>query len=195
MNNHFYHTHALDYFNQTIQVDPSSFLSPLINHLQPESKILDIGCGSGRDMLWLKELGFDCTGLERSPELAALARQHSGGPVIVADFESFDFSRMNIDAVLLIGALVHIPHERFPQILSHILKVLKPEGLALITMKQGQGRQEADDGRVFYLWEKDDLFKVFKAHGLICLDFSVQTSQVRKCDTWMSFVCRNRYAG
>ncbi len=31
------------------------------------------------------------------------------------------------------GALVHIPHERFPQILSRILKALKPEGLALIT--------------------------------------------------------------
>ena len=92
--NHFYHTHAKDYFNQTKQVDPSSFLTPLINHLQPGSKILDIGCGSGRDMLWLKERGFDCTGIERSPELAALARQHSGQPVIAADFASFDFSRM-----------------------------------------------------------------------------------------------------
>ncbi|MFP4325331.1 MAG: hypothetical protein ACLFP9_04875 [Desulfonatronovibrio sp.] len=45
-------------------------------------------------MFWLKERGFDCTGLERSPELASLAMEHSGQSVIVADFESFDFSRM-----------------------------------------------------------------------------------------------------
>jgi SAM-dependent methyltransferase len=59
--------------------------------------------------------------------------EHSGLPVFEADFETFDFSRMNMDGALLIGTLVHIPHERFPQILSHILKALKPEGLALIT--------------------------------------------------------------
>jgi ubiquinone/menaquinone biosynthesis C-methylase UbiE len=91
MNSHFYHTHARDYFNQTVQVDPSSFLSPLINHLQPGSKILDTGCGSDRDMLWLTERGCHCTGLEYSSDLAALAREHSGLPVIEADFETFDF--------------------------------------------------------------------------------------------------------
>jgi len=139
-------------------------------------------------MLWLKQRGFDCTGLERSPELAALARQHSTQPVIVADFESFDFSRMNMDAVLLIGALVHIPHERFPEILSRILKAIKPGGHALITMKQGQGRQQSADGRMFYLWEKGCILSIFKDSGLICVDYSVQTSQVRKSDTWMSFV-------
>ncbi|MFN2343892.1 MAG: class I SAM-dependent methyltransferase [Desulfonatronovibrio sp.] len=190
MSNHFYHTK--DYFNQTIQVDPSSFLTPLIKHLQPGSKILDIGCGSGRDMLWLKGRAFDCTGLERSPELAALARQHSCQPVIVADFESFNFSRMNMDGVLLIGALVHIPPKNFPLVLSNIIKALKPEGLVLITMKQGQGMQEADDGRVFYLWGKEDLLSILKKFGLICIEFSVQTSQVIKSDIWMGFVLRKR---
>ncbi len=71
-------------------------------------------------MLWLGEKGFDCTGLERSMKLAALAGEHSGRPVIAADFETFDFSRMEMDGVLLIGALVHIPHERFPLVLSDI---------------------------------------------------------------------------
>ena len=94
MSSRFYHTHAQDYFNQTIQVDPSSFLLPLVKHLAPGSTVLDVGCGSGRDMLWLSGRGFPCTGLERSPDLAALARQHTGLSVIVADFEAFDFSMM-----------------------------------------------------------------------------------------------------
>ena len=188
MSNRFYHNHAQDYFNQTIEVDPSSFLLPLAKRLTPESKVLDVGCGSGRDILWLTERGFHCTGLERSPDLAVLARQYTGLPVIEADFESFDFRRMNMDAVLLIGALVHLPHDLFSPVLSNILKALKPGGHALITMKQGQGRQETDDGRMFFLWKKGYLLSIFKDSGLICLDFSVQTSQVRKSDTWMSFV-------
>jgi len=43
-------------------------------------------------MRWPGEHGFDCTGLERSPGLTALAWQYSGQPVIAADFESFGFS-------------------------------------------------------------------------------------------------------
>ena len=192
MSSHFYQTHAQDYFNQTIEVDPSSFLLPLVKHLTPGSKVLDVGCGSGRDMLWLTELGFHCTGLERSPDLAALARQNTGLPVIEADFEAFDFSPMNVDGILLIGALVHLPHERFSPVLSNILKALKPGGHALITMKQGQGRQELEDGRVFYLWEKEYLFSMFKKTGLICIDFSAQSSQERLLDSWMSFVLKKQ---
>ena len=194
MSNRFYHTHAQDYFNQTIQVDPSSFLLPLVKHLAPGSTVLDVGCGSGRDMLWLTERGFHCTGLERSPDLAALARQHTDLLVIEADFESYDFSRMNMDAVLLIGALVHLPHDRFSPVLSNIIKALKPDGRALITMKQGQGRQELEDGRVFYLWEREYLFSMFKRSGLIYIDFSAQSSQVRKTDIWMSFVLQKQAA-
>lgn len=186
--NHFYHTHAQDYFNQTIEVDPSSFLLPLVKHLAPGSTVLDVGCGSGRDMLWLTERGFYCTGLERSPDLAALARQHTGLLVIEADFESYNFSRMNMNGLLLIGALVHLPHDLFSPVLSNILKALKPGGHALITMKQGEDRQKLEDGRVFYLWEKEYLFSMFKKTGLICVDSSVQTSQVRETDIWLSFV-------
>jgi len=192
MSREFYQTHAQDYFNQTIQVDPSSFLLPLVKHLAPGSTVLDVGCGSGRDMLWLTERGFNCTGLERSPDLAALAREHTGLLIIEADFESCDFSRMNMDGLLLIGALVHLPHERFSPALSDILTALKPGGHALITMKQGQGRQELEDGRVFYLWEKEYLFSMFKRSGLIYIDFSVQTSSIRKTDTWISFALRKR---
>ena len=172
MSSHFYQTHAQDYFKQTTQIYPSSFLSsmPDIWHLMSDywllitdlwsltsdfwfllpdhclpreiSKISVAACpapiswGSApwvmtgwrfmitsvlsmrqvhgdftgdywqltsdlcRDMLWLSERGFQCTGLELSPELAAMARQHTGLLVIEADFESFDFSRM-IRAVCL----------------------------------------------------------------------------------------------
>jgi len=97
-----------------------------------------------------------------------------------------------IDAVLLIGALVHLPHDLFSPVLSNILKAIKAGGHALITMKQGQGSQESDDGRMFYLWEKGCLLSIFKDSGLICVDYSVQTSLVRKRDTWMSFVLRKQ---
>jgi len=37
-----------------------------------------VGCGSGRDLLWMKKQDFDVIGFERSPGLAELARENAG---------------------------------------------------------------------------------------------------------------------
>jgi len=51
------------YHDQTVSIDPASFLSPLIRCLSPSSVILDVGCGSGRDMRWLKDEGVSADGV------------------------------------------------------------------------------------------------------------------------------------
>lgn len=54
----YYQKHFQTYHQRTFSIDPSSFLEPLRKHLDPGCRILDIGCGSGRDMLWFRNLGF-----------------------------------------------------------------------------------------------------------------------------------------
>ncbi len=184
----FYQAQAQAYFEQTFWVDPSSFLQPLVKHLDPGARILDIGCGAGRDMLWLQNRGFSCIGLDLSLALASLARQHSDLPVIVADFEDFNFSRSQMDALLLVGALAHVPHKRFKQVFWPMLQGLKARGLVLITLKKGQNAETRPDGRVFYLWKSKDLVKIFADFSLGCLEYFEQQSRIRSKDTWMSFV-------
>jgi SAM-dependent methyltransferase len=188
----FYQNQAQAYFDQTFGVDPSSFLFPLVRHLSPGAHILDVGCGAGRDMLWLENRGFYCVGLDCSPALAELVRQHTGLSVIEADFESFDFQGMDMDALLLVGALVHVPHERFQRIFSRILRALKPQGHVLLTMKQGQGTQTRADGRIFHLWSKAELMSVFEDCSLICGEYFEQQSKIRVSDIWMSFVLQDQ---
>jgi SAM-dependent methyltransferase len=186
----YYQNQALAYFEQTFEVDPASFLMPLVKHLPPGAKVLDVGCGSGRDMLWLQNRGFYSTGLDCSPDLSALAREKTGLSVLEADFETFDFSQMQMDALLLVGALVHLPQTRFLPVLKRILQALNSGGLLLITMKQGQGAKQAPDGRVFYLWQKEDLLPIFAELNLFLIESFDQTSKIRQSDTWMSFVLR-----
>ncbi len=143
-------------------------------------------------MLWLENRGFSCVGLDFSPALAELARRHTGLPVFEADFESFDFQGMDMDALLLVGALVHVPYERFQLIFSRILSALKPHGHVLVTMKQGQGVQTSSDERVFYLWSKADLMSIFRDCSLICVEYFEQQSRIRASDMWMSFVLQDQ---
>ena len=149
------------YHEQTFDIDPTSFLTPLVRCLTPGSSILDVGCGSWRDMRWLKDRGFWPTGFERSSGLAELARGHSGCPVLEWDFEGYDFSGMDVDAILLVGALVHVPHEDFQGAFSRVLRALKPEGHVLITMKEGVQDAGISKDRIFYQWLDEYLMKIF----------------------------------
>jgi len=55
----FYQQNYNAYHEDTFGIDPSSFLDPLVKHLTPSASILDIGCGGGRDLCWLKQRGFN----------------------------------------------------------------------------------------------------------------------------------------
>lgn len=189
--NNFYEDHHQQYYDSTVGIDPTSFLFPLADCLRPGASVLDIGCGSGRDLLWFKERGFNVTGFEQSKGLANLAQVHARCPVIESDYLSFDFTSIKVDAVVMIGALVHQPKEAVPQILNSICRCLIPEGLLLITQKEGVGEMTGPDGRTFTLWTKDEAESVYRDCGMTVVNFSRQISELRQDDTWLGHVLRN----
>ena len=154
------------YHRQTFKVDPASFLIPLETRLQPGDTVLDVGCGSGRDLLWLSRKGYTVIGFERSHGLAELAKQNAACTVIEGDFETYDFSQSIFDALLLVGAMVHIKHDKFQSILHRITAGLKENGKILITLKEGEGSTTGNCGRNFYLWQEQGLRRLHHV-GLI----------------------------
>jgi SAM-dependent methyltransferase len=184
----YYQSRFFEYHKQTFHVDPSSFISPLEKQLKPGAAVLDVGCGSGRDLLWFKERGFNVIGFEQSRGLAELAKENVGCEVIEGNFETYDFSRLSVDAILLVGALVHLPYDKFKPVFENITTCLNERGKVLVTMKKGRGFFEDEDGRVFYLWQDKDLREVFTETGYKILEFKRQVSLVRDSDTWLGYV-------
>ena len=186
----FYEDNHRQYFDSTVGIDPSAFLAPLAKLLKPKATILDIGCGSGRDLLWFASHGFRPTGLEQSPSLANLARNHANCPVIEGDFSCYNFSDLQFSALIFVGSLVHLSQKTLPSILTSTCQALIPRGLLLITLKEGSGTSIAGDGRVFTLWSRQDIEKIFEANNLHILDFSRQKSKLRPDDIWLGYVLR-----
>jgi len=193
--NNYYEDNHQQYFDSTVGIDPSVFLEPLASLLKPKATILDIGCGSGRDLLWFARRGFRPTGFEQSPSLAGMARKHSNCPVIEGDFSRFNFSDLRFSALVFVGSLVHISPEALPAILTSTCQALIPEGLLLITLKEGNGTSLAADGRVFTLWSSPDIEKVFAPSNLHIVDFSRQISKIRPDDIWLGYVLRHGNEG
>jgi SAM-dependent methyltransferase len=190
----FYATHAQEYHERTWSLDSSIFLEPFARLLSPGSLVLDVGCSSGRDLLWLKRRGFSVVGLEGSPDLARIARETVGCEVRSADFEAFDFSTLSVDALCLCAALVHIPPEGLQAVLQRILKALRPRGFMLFTMKEGEGRSSDGRGRTFHLWRDGDLREMFDALRLEVLHFVRRESIIGTGEVWLEYVLRGREA-
>jgi SAM-dependent methyltransferase len=184
----YYEKQCTAYFERTVQIDPTPFLQPFADRLPAGATVLDVGCGSGRDLLWLKKRGFNATGFERSPGLAGLAAAHAGCPVRVGDFETFDFSSLSCDALLLCGSLVHLPPDELPVILDNILKSLNTPGWVFLSLKGGQGQRTDQGGRTFYLWQPETLEEVLEKRGLRILDFSRSVSAAGTGEPWLGYV-------
>lgn len=186
----YYQQNYRTYHEKTFFVDPASFLTPLAEYLKPGATILDIGCGSGRDLLWLKKRGFSVIGFERSPGLADLARKNAGCEIIEGDFETYDFSNVQTDAVLFSGSLVHIEHDRLSNLIEKIADQTHASAIYL-SLKEGAGVKSAADGRRFYLWDDGAVRQLFEKFGFQVIDFSKSASLVNPKDIWLGYVLAN----
>ena len=184
----YYQKNYKAYHEKTFSIDPTSFLAPLAQRLPADAFVLDVGCSSGRDLLWMKKKGFDVIGFERSPGLAELARESVGCEVIEGDFETYDFSNLHVDAIILIGALVHVPRVKLQSLFKHITSGLSENGKVLITLKEGEGTLTDKHGRTFYLWQESELKPIFNKLGFIVLDLKTQISKIQTNDIWLGFV-------
>ena len=184
----YYQQNYRRYHEKTFFVDPSSFLAPITEKLKPGATILDIGCSSGRDLLWFRQRGFDVVGFERSHGLAELARENVGCEVIEGDFETYDFSHLSVDAIVLVGAFVHLPHNRVPEALNSISTALKDDGIIFLSLKKGSGNVSDSHGRMFYLWNDSELRDLFKELDLVVTDYFQQSSKIGTDEVWIGYV-------
>ena len=71
----YYSKHAKD-VAERYEAAPSSLASRFSSAFAPGGRILDIGCGSGRDLAELGRQGFQPFGLDGTPEFVQLAQHY-----------------------------------------------------------------------------------------------------------------------
>jgi 2-polyprenyl-3-methyl-5-hydroxy-6-metoxy-1,4-benzoquinol methylase len=101
-------------------------------------RILDIGCGSGRDLAVLHELGFECYGVDPTPEFVAIAQRNH--PELVGRIELGELPVFqtqfdgDFDGVLCSAVLMHIDIEQLPATTAAIKSCLKQGGRLLYSV-------------------------------------------------------------
>ncbi|WP_295588405.1 bifunctional 2-polyprenyl-6-hydroxyphenol methylase/3-demethylubiquinol 3-O-methyltransferase UbiG [uncultured Lamprocystis sp.] len=166
----YYRANAAAFFADTLGVD----MAPLYARFLPlipvgGQKILDAGCGSGRDTRAFLDRGYTVTAFDASAELAALAAAHVGQPVQVLRFQDLEWTQA-FDGIWACASLLHVPATELPDVLSRLARALRPGGVLYASFKFGSGEREYHGRRFTDLDEAGLATLLSQVQGLTGLD-------------------------
>lgn len=144
-----YSARAVEFWEGTRDHDVKQNIDTLLRHIRgaPPLCILDFGCGPGRDLAAFRALGHEPVGLEGSPPLAAMAREHSGCEVLEQDFLALQLPAGRFDGIFANASLFHVPRQALRRVLGELRATLKPDGVLFASNPRGSNEEGWSGGR------------------------------------------------
>lgn len=127
---------------------PHRQLDPFLDRLEPGARILELGCGAGRDALRMIERGFVVDATDGSAAMARKASERIGQEVRVLLFGELEACE-EYDAVWAHASLHHVELPELHDALARIARALKPGGWHFANFKLGQGADRDSLGRLY----------------------------------------------
>lgn len=160
----YYNANAEIFYHSTIEADMTELYARFDRYLSRCAKVLDFGCGSGRDSLYFIKKGYKVDAIDGSVSLCKKASTLIGKQVQCVDFN--DFSATNIYAgIWACASLLHLKKSNLMVVLDKLYDALKENGILYISFKYGEF-EGMRNGRYFIDLNEESLEKlVYSSKG------------------------------
>ena len=143
----YYSRNAESFIKTTASVDFQETQDRFLRCLEPGSRILDLGCGSGRDARYFLKKGYQVDATDGSAEICRLASEYTGIPVKQMLFSELD-AVSEYDGIWACASILHLPEEELRDVMHRIGTALKEDGIFYTSFKYGDFAGERN-GRYF----------------------------------------------
>ncbi len=201
---------TINYYSKNVQTVAERYESVVSNlsesfgeAFKPKSKLLDIGCGSGRDLALLASLGHECFGVDATPEFVVLSQSihpELKSKVLHAALPNFEppFGG-DFDGVLCSAVLMHIAESELVPAALSIKRCLKNHGRLLYSVPSKRldvvTENRDANGRLFVPDQSDRLQKIFEQLGFSLITKWNNTDSLgRDSVEWISVLMELRNA-
>lgn len=138
-----YERTAEQFFEGTIDHDVSQNIAALLGALEGQGpwRILDLGCGPGRDLKTLRAMGHEAIGIDGAARFVEMARAYSGCEVWQQDFVRLALPERHFDGIYANASLFHVPAAALPQVLLALHAGLRPGGVLFSSNPRGANQE------------------------------------------------------
>jgi SAM-dependent methyltransferase len=162
-----YQRFAVAYRDATCNHDVSQNIDALLAAIEgpPPQRILDLGCGPGRDLIAFRELGHEPVGLDACPAFVEMARAASACEVWRQDMLALDLPPARFDGIFANAVLFHVPTLALPRTLARLHATLRPGGSLLCSNPRGQNEEGFADDRYVCFHDLPSWRRIVEAAG------------------------------
>lgn len=122
--------------NASTDADAPQDAAAMVARLPRRAIVADVGCGPGREMSMLREMGVQVVGFDLS--LGQL-RVGAASSVAQADMRRLPLADAVVDGVWCRAALLHIPRTDVPAVLGEFARVIRSGGELCLSVAEGDG--------------------------------------------------------
>lgn len=186
----YYEKNADAYVKDTVSVDFTDVQNRFMQALKGR-KILDFGCGSGRDTLYFLNAGYDVDAMDGCREFYISASQLTGIPVrhmLFQELNEIDY----YDGIWACSSILHVSKKDLKDVFTRMIRALHQDGIIYTSFKYGEYEGERN-GRYFTDFTIES-FKEFIADydDVIIEDywFSGDVRPGREEEKWLNLILR-----
>lgn len=162
-----------EYAAYTLQLEKSQIglRKKFLSYFPKKSRILDLGCGPGRDAQYFSALGYSVVGVDLSQ--AMLMKAKTVAPLATfsrMDFTHLRFAPHSFEGVWFEAGLLCVPKKYHRKVLLTISTILKANGVLYLSLKEGEGEGLCVDPRYgveryYAYYSKNEIELLLKSCG------------------------------
>lgn len=187
----YYNHQARQFSKDTVDVKFTETQNKFLGYLKSDARILDYGCGAGRDTKYFLEKGHQIDAIDGSEELVKIASECTQIVVKQMLFQDLDVEK-SYDGIWACASILHLPYKDLIDVFVKMEKALTAQGIVYTSFKYGT-EEVNRKGRYFTDMTEDKMKTLLASINLFMIEEMWVTSDVRperEDERWLNVILR-----